>query len=132
MPDSAAATATSLLLWTLVVLVVWVTACRGGIGTPGDAVMTLRAYDASGAPASRGRNLLRGAVPVGLAGVVAQFSGSAWAVLLLAALWTPALVRHDRRTAVDLLVGVVPRSLAPAKTGRSWPARAADDTAPHA
>jgi hypothetical protein len=132
MPDSPAATATSLLLWTLVVLVVWLTVCRAGIGTPGDAVMTLRACDGSGAAASRGRNLLRGAVPVGLLAVVAQLAGSGWALVALAALWAPALVRADRRTAVDLLVGVVPRSLAPAKTGRSWPVQAADETAPRA
>lgn len=132
MPESAAATATSLLLWTLVVVVVWLTACRGGVGTPGDAVMTLRPYDTTGARASRGRNLLRGAVPVAVLGVVAQFGGSAWALALLVLLWAPALVRADRRTAVDLLVGVVPRSLAPAKTGRSWPAGTADEAAPRA
>jgi hypothetical protein len=119
-------------LWLVVVVLVWLTASRGGVGTPGDAVMTLRAYDTAGVPAARGRNLLRGAVPVAVFGVAAQLAGSGWALVLLGLLWAPALVRADRRTAVDLLVGVVPRSLAPAKTGRSWPAAPADETAPSA
>lgn len=125
-------TAFGIGLWIVVVIAVWLASCRGGIGTPGDAVMTLRPYDTSGAPASRGRNLLRGAVPVGAFAVVAQVAGSGWGLALLALLWAPALVRADRRTAADLLVGVVPRSLAPAKTGRSWPAAPADEAAPSA
>ncbi len=129
---AAGSTGFGIALWLAVVIMVWLTACRGGIGTPGDAVMTLRPYDTSGALASRGRNLLRGAVPVGAFAVVAQVAGSGWGLALLALLWAPALVRADRRTAVDLLVGVVPRSLAPAKTGRSWPAAPADEAAPSA
>jgi hypothetical protein len=123
-------TSFGIALWLVVVVLVWLTACRGGVGTPGDAVMTLRPYDASGARTSRGRNLLRGAVPVAAFAVVVQLAGSGWALALLALLWAPALVRADRRTAVDLVLGVVPRSLAPAKTGRAWPAEAPDGAAP--
>ena len=69
---AAGSTGFGIALWLAVVIMVWLTACRGGIGTPGDAVMTLRPYDTSGTLASRGRNLLRGAVPVGAFAVVAQ------------------------------------------------------------
>lgn len=124
-PATGAANLFSWLLWALVVVAVWLAGSRIGAGTPGDAVMTLRPLTSGGEVASRGRNLLRTAVPVAAYAVMSQLAGNVYALALLALLWAPALVRADRRTAVDLLVGVVPRSLRPAKTGRSWPAQPA-------
>lgn len=124
-PPTEAMTFFSRLLWVAVVLVVWLASCRVGRGTPGDAVMTLRAWTVDGALAGRGRTMLRTGVPVALYALVALLAGHVYALALLAVLWAPALVRADRRTAVDLLVGVVPRSLRAAKTGRSWPAQPA-------
>jgi hypothetical protein len=124
-PPTEAMTFFSRLLWVAVVLVVWLASCRVGRGTPGDAVMTLRAWTVDGALAGRGRTMLRTGVPVTLYALIALLAGHVYALALLAVLWAPALVRADRRTAVDLLVGVVPRSLRAAKTGRSWPAQPA-------
>jgi hypothetical protein len=109
-------------LWLVVVTLVWLASCRIGSGTPGDAVMTLRACTATGESASRGRVMARTAVPVAVYAAAALLGSAAVGLALLALLWAPAFVRADRRTAVDLLVGVVPRSLAPAKIGRRWPA----------
>jgi hypothetical protein len=128
----AGTTGFGIAMWVLVMVLVWLASCRGGIGTPGDAVMTLRPLDTSGARASRGRIMARTGVPLAVYTLAVIAGFSTIGLILLAALWAPALVRSDRRTAVDLLVGVVPRSLAPAKTGRSWPAQPADETAPHA
>jgi hypothetical protein len=129
-PPPAGTAGFGIAMWVLVMVLVWLTSCRGGIGTPGDAVMTLRPLEASGARASRGRIMARTGVPVAVYTLAVIAGFSTIGLILLAALWAPALVRSDRRTAVDLLVGVVPRSLAPAKTGRSWPAQPADESAP--
>jgi len=96
----------------VVLVVVWLVACRAGIGAPGDAIMNLFALDTEGRAATKGTILARAAIPTALFGVLAVLGRSGLGLLLLLLLWAPAFVRRDRRSLVDLLVGVVPHSTA--------------------
>ncbi len=104
-----------------VLVVVWLVACRVGSGAPGDAIMNLVALDPEGRPASRGAVRARAAVPVGLFGALALLDRAGLGLVLLAALWLPALARRDRRSAIDLLVGVVPHTTATRRDAQPHP-----------
>jgi len=110
----------ALAVLALVSILVWLTTCRLGRGTPGDAVMGILARDTEGRFVGRGRAMARTAVPVAILAVGISRGLTGIAVLLVLALWVPALVRHDRRTAFDLLAGVVPQSTEPDKTSTGW------------
>jgi hypothetical protein len=91
---------------TVILLAVWLGSCRFGRGTPGDAVMSLTAQTTDGDTLPRWRTMLRTGLPLALFGI-AVLLGSVWlGILVVAALWSPALVRSDRRTAFDLVAGV--------------------------
>lgn len=109
-----------ILALVVVVTLTWLGTCRFGLGTPGDAVMNVIAEDSDGAPAGRRQNLVRTGLPFAVfcLAVLAHRPGAGF--LVLAALWAPALLRRDRRTAFDLIAGVVPRSTAPLKVARGW------------
>jgi hypothetical protein len=100
--------------------VAWLGSCRLGVGTPRDAVMALQARDDSGERVGRSRNLARTAMPVAVVGVGVLAGHPAVGLGLAAVLWAPALVRRDRRTAYDLVAGVVPHSTEPQKTSHGW------------
>jgi hypothetical protein len=103
-----------------VLIVTWLGSARMGLGTPGDAVMSLSARTVDGAPLPRWRNLLRTGVPLALFALGVAL-GSVWiGVALVAAGWAPALVRADRRTAYDLLAGVRVGTNAPVKGDFEW------------
>ncbi len=104
-----------------VLVVVWLVACRAGIGAPGDAIMSLFALDTEGHRASKGTILARAAIPTALFGVLALLGRSGLGLLVLIALWVPAFVRRDRRSLVDLVVGVVPHSTAARRDAQPHP-----------
>ncbi|HET7900800.1 MAG TPA: RDD family protein [Candidatus Nanopelagicales bacterium] len=93
-----------------VLIIAWLFGSRLGIGTPGDAIMSLTVLDTEGRPASRGANLARAGIPAAVFGVLALLDRAGLGVLLVLVLWGAALVRRDRRSVVDLLVGVVPHT----------------------
>jgi hypothetical protein len=95
-----------------ILTIIWAVACRLGAGAPGDAVMNLVALDVDGGPASRATLRARAAVPVALFGVLGLLDRPGAGMVALGLLWLPAFVRSDRRSAVDLLVGVVPHTTA--------------------
>ncbi len=104
----------------LVLVTTWLASCRIGRGTPGDAVMSLTTQTPSGETPPRWRTMLRTGVPLGILGV-ASLSHQFWiGVLVVAALWAPAFVRTDRRTAFDLVAGVRTGTNAPAKGDYAW------------
>jgi hypothetical protein len=104
----------------VVSVLVWLATCRLGRGTPGDAVMGILARDIEGRLVGRGRAMARTAAPVAILAVGIGTGRTGLAVLLVLALWAPALLRQDRRTAFDLLAGVVPQSTEPDKTSTGW------------
>ena len=112
--------AAALAVLVLVSIVVWMTTCRLGRGTPGDAVMGILARDTEGRLVGRGRAMARTAAPVAILAIGIGTGLAGLAVLLVLALWAPALLRQDRRTAFDLLCGVVPQSTEPDKTSTGW------------
>jgi hypothetical protein len=107
----------------VVFVLTWLSTCRAGLGTPGDAVMHVVAEDVRGGPAGRRRNLVRTGVPFALMGVATLLHRPFLGFVVVLALWAVALVRTDRRTAFDLVAGVVPRSTAPLKVAQGWPSR---------
>ena len=104
----------------VVLLVTWLGSARIGLGTPGDAFMSLSARTVDGGPVPRWRNLLRTAVPLVLFAVGVALGSVGIGILLVAAAWAPALVRSDRRTAYDLLAGVRVGTNAPVKGDFEW------------
>ncbi len=113
-------TTSSVLLLLAVLVIAWLVSCRGGVGTPGDAIMTLRARAREGSPPRRWQHLVRTGVPMAILGA-GMLGQRAWAGALVAlVLWLPALVRSDRRSLFDVIAGVELVSLAPAKTSHGW------------
>jgi hypothetical protein len=110
----------ALAVLALVSVVVWMTTCRLGRGTPGDAVMGILARDTEGRLVGRGRAMARTAAPVTILAIGMGTGLTGLGVLVVLALWAPALLRRDRRTAFDLLSGVVPQSTEPDKTSTGW------------
>jgi hypothetical protein len=115
-PTAAADAQTGLPPWVFSVLLavvlttVCATGCRVGLGSPGDAYRGLRCVGPDGEPAGARRQWARSAayvVPFGLLAVVDHAGLGALVVVLL---WLPSLVRRDRRSLVDLAVGVSPHS----------------------
>jgi len=111
-------------LFVLVLLILWPVTCRLGYGTWGDSVMELQAKAATGELAPRGRNWARTGVVLALLGVATVLGRPGAGILVIVLQWVPALVRSDRRSLVDLLVGVVPHTTSSPKLGRPmvWPA----------
>lgn len=109
------------LMFVLVVLVVWPAVSRLGHGTPGYGVVELKSFDLAGEPLRRGRVWLITGIPL-LVLVLAELAGHPAAGLaVLVAAWAPCLLRHDRRTTLDLLLGVRPHSTATPRTATPHP-----------
>lgn len=104
-----------------ILLIVWLVACRLGHGTPGDAIMSMLALDPEGRRADRRTNLGRAALYVVVFGVLSLLGRPGLAAVVLILLWAPALVRRDRRSLVDLVVGVVPSSTAARRDAQPHP-----------
>jgi hypothetical protein len=113
--------AVAMVAFVVVMTVVWAVACRLGLGAPGDAIMGLASLGTDGAPIGRGRTRVRAAAYVVVFVAVVLLGRAGLAALLVLALWAPALVRSDRRSAVDLALGVVPRSSAPRRDATPHP-----------
>jgi hypothetical protein len=112
-------------LFVLVLLLLWPVTCRLGQGTWGDTVMDLMALTPAGKPSGRGRAWARTGVVLALLGVATVLGRPGVGVLMIVLQWLPALARSDRRSLVDLVVGVVPHTTASPKLGRPlvWPGR---------
>jgi len=110
-------------LFVLVLLLLWPVTCRLGHGTWGDSVMDLAALDSDGEPAGRGRAWARTGIVLEVLGVATVLGRPGAGSLGIVLKWAVALVRSDRRSVVDLLVGVVPHSHASPKLGvpMVWP-----------
>jgi len=126
-PSADAATSTGIPAWLtaamllLVLLLVWPASCRLGVGTPGAGVMELRALGPEGEPISRRKVWLCAGVPVGLMGVASLVGRPGVGAALLVVLWAPCLLRRDRRTTFDLLLGVTPHTTATPRTATPHP-----------
>ncbi|MFN8156141.1 MAG: RDD family protein [Candidatus Nanopelagicales bacterium] len=104
-----------------VLVIVWLVACRAGVGAPGDAIMNLLTLDTDGHASGKGAILARAAIPVVVFGVLALMGRPGLGLVVLLVLWAPAFLRSDRRSAVDLLVGVVPHSTAARRDAQPHP-----------
>lgn len=104
-----------------ILVVVWLVACRAGVGAPGDAIMNLFALDTEGHLAAKGTNLARAAIPTAVFGALALLGRAGLGLLILLLLWAPAFLRRDRRSLVDLVVGVVPHSTAARRDAQPHP-----------
>ncbi len=118
LPESAARG-----LFVLVLLLLWPVTCRLGRGTWGDTVMELQARTTTGETAERWRCWARTGVVLTLLGVATVLGRPGAGLLAIVVQWLPALVRSDRRSLVDLIVGVVPHTTSSPKLGRPfvWP-----------
>ncbi len=116
LPESAA-----LALFVAVLLVLWPVTCRLGRGTFGDAVMELKERTVDGRPAGRRRSWARAGVPLALIAVATVLGHPGVGAALVLLLWVPALLRADRRSLIDLAVGVVPHTTATPKTATPHP-----------
>jgi hypothetical protein len=105
-------------LFVVVLLLLWPVTCRLGRGTWGDTVMDLKELTVTGAPAGRGRCWARTGIVLAVLGIATVLGRPGAGMLVIVVQWAPALVRADRRSLVDLLVGVVPHSTASPKLGR--------------
>ena len=108
-------------LFVLVLAILWPVSCRLGHGTWGDSVMDLKALARTGEPAGRGRNAARTGAPLAVLGVAMVLGRPGAGVLVILVQWLPALVRADRRSLVDLVVGVVPHTTATRRVARPSP-----------
>ena len=110
-------------LFVLVLLLLWPVTCRLGHGTWGDSVMELKALSPAGEPAGSGRAWARTGAVLAILGVATLLDRPGAGVLVILLQWVPALVRTDRRSLVDLVVGVVPHTTSSPKLGRPlvWP-----------
>ncbi len=80
-------------------------ASRMGRGAVGDSLYGITAVTGDGQPAQRSRVVLNALLPI-VVWVVARFPLNNWlAILVVTALWLPALVRVDRRSTFSLLTG---------------------------
>jgi hypothetical protein len=105
-------------LFVLVLLLLWPVTCRLGEGTWGDSYMDLAALDADGEPAGKRLAWARTGAVLLILGLATVAGRPGAGVLVIVLQWSVALVRADRRSLVDLLVGVVPHSHASPKLGR--------------
>jgi hypothetical protein len=105
-------------LFVLVLLLLWPVTCRLGHGTWGDSYMDLAALGVDGEPAGRGRAWARSGAVLAILGIATVVGRPGVGLLVIVLQWGVALVRADRRSLVDLLVGVVPHSHASPKLGR--------------
>jgi len=108
-------------LFVLVLAILWPISCRLGHGTWGDSVMDLKALVGTGEQAGRWRNAARTGAPLAVLGVAMVLGRPGAGALVILVQWLPALVRADRRSLVDLVVGVVPHTTAARKTARPSP-----------
>lgn len=93
-----------------ILVVIWLVACRAGSGAPGEAMLGVKLLDPSGAAATPAQQRIRAAAYVGVFAVLALLERAGAGAVVLLLLWLPSLLRRDRRSVVDLLVGVVPHS----------------------
>jgi hypothetical protein len=105
-------------LFVLVLILLWPVTCRLGEGTWGDSYMDLAALGVDGEQAGKGRAWARTGVVLSILGVATVLGRPGAGLLVIVLQWAVALVRADRRSLVDLLVGVVPHSHAAPKLGR--------------
>jgi hypothetical protein len=109
------------VLLVLVLLVIWPATCRFGLGTPGDAVASLRVLSTDGGYAARWRVWARSGIYLAVFGACTLVERAGLGALLVLLLWAVALVRRDRRSAVDLLLGLVPHTGTAPKTAQPHP-----------
>lgn len=109
------------VLLVLVLLVIWPASCRLGHGTPGDAVESLRVLATDGGYADRWRIWARSGIYLAVFGACTLVERPGLGALLVVLLWGVALVRRDRRSAVDLLIGLVPHTGTAPKTAQPHP-----------
>jgi hypothetical protein len=109
------------VLLVLVLLVIWPASCRFGLGTPGDAVASLRVLSTDGGYAARWRIWARSGVYLAVFGACTLVERPGLGALVVLLLWGVALLRRDRRSAVDLLVGLVPHTGTAPKTAQPHP-----------
>jgi hypothetical protein len=83
--------------------------------------MSLVSLDGEGHRADKQSQLARSAAYVVVFGVLVLLERSGLAVLTVIALWLPALLRSDRRSLVDLVVGITPSSGAPRRDAQPHP-----------
>ena len=116
LPDSIARA-----LVVVVLLLVWPAACRLGLGTPGDAVISLRVLSLEGGYADPWRVWLRSGIYLAVFGAGILLDHPAAGVVVVIALWAVALVRRDRRSAVELALGLVPHTATAPKDAQPHP-----------
>lgn len=109
------------VLLVVVLLVLWPASCRFGIGTPGDAVASLRVLSVDHGYAATWRVWARSGIYLAVFGVGVLLERPAGGALVAVLLWAVALVRRDRRSAVDLLVGLVPHTGSAPKDAQPHP-----------
>lgn len=109
------------VLLVVVLLVLWPASCRFGLGTPGDAVASLRVLSTDHGYADTWRVWARSGVYLAVFGAGVLLERPAGGALVVALLWAVALVRRDRRSAVDLLVGLVPHTGSAPKDAQPHP-----------
>jgi len=102
-------------LFLLAMAILWPIACRRGEGTWGDTIMDLKARTPTGESASRRRNAARTGALLAIFAVATLLGRPGVGVVVLFIQWLPSLVRADRRTLVELAVGVVPHTTATRK-----------------
>ena len=109
------------MLLVVVLLVLWPASCRFGLGTPGDAVASLRVLSVDHGYAAAWRVWARSGIYLAVFGVGVLLERPAGGALVAVLLWAVALVRRDRRSAVDLLVGLVPHTGSAPKDAQPHP-----------
>jgi hypothetical protein len=109
------------VLLVVVLLAVWPAACRLGHGTPGDAFVSLRVLGTDGGYADAWRVWARSGIYLAVFGAGVLVDHPALGALAVVLLWGVGLVRRDRRSAVDLLVGLVPHTGAAPKDAQPHP-----------
>jgi hypothetical protein len=120
-PTADASTPTGLPKWAsqtlflLAMAILWPIACRRGEGTWGDTIMDLKAMTPTGEWASRRRNAARTGALLAVFAVATLLGRPGVGVVVLFIQWLPSLVRADRRSLVELAVGVVPHTTATRK-----------------
>lgn len=109
------------VLLVVVLLVLWPASCRFGLGTPGDAVASLRVLSVDHGYAASWRVWARSGIYLAVFGAGVLLERPAGGALAAVLLWAVALVRRDRRSAVDLLVGLVPHTGSAPKDAQPHP-----------
>ena len=116
-----------LMVDAVVLLVIALAASRIGRGAVGDVICGVTAVTRDGAPAGRLRIFLNAALPIGLWEVLRFPLGTWSAVLVVVALWAPAMVRTDRRSVFSMATGThyLAKNVEP-DARRGWLARSGD------